>query len=252
MRSRMRRFLYRTHIWLAWLVGVPLLFWTVSGLVMTALPIDEVRGAHLRRPASDPPLATLTAPLVAPETLLRRAGPGGDSLTLRWLAGRPVWELRGAGEPMALFDARTGAPLRLDAVIAAALARSRHAGGAAVRAVERVDPAAPPLDFRRDTPAFRVRFDDRERTIFYLDARNGDLLAVRTDRWRLFDLMWGLHIMDLKGREDMNHPTLVAFAALSALCVAAALALLWARTAAQRRARRPRPGGGAVAPAATD
>jgi hypothetical protein len=43
-----RRTLYRFHLWLGWLVGLPLLFWTVSGLWMAARPIDEVRGSYLK------------------------------------------------------------------------------------------------------------------------------------------------------------------------------------------------------------
>ena len=36
------------HIWLGWLVGIPILMWMASGLFMAARPIEEVRGNHLR------------------------------------------------------------------------------------------------------------------------------------------------------------------------------------------------------------
>ncbi len=39
----MQRFA-RWHIWLGWLVGFPILMWTVTGLVMVAKPVEEVRG----------------------------------------------------------------------------------------------------------------------------------------------------------------------------------------------------------------
>ena len=35
--------LAKWHVWLGWLVGVPILMWTVTGLVMVAKPIEEVR-----------------------------------------------------------------------------------------------------------------------------------------------------------------------------------------------------------------
>ncbi len=228
----MRRFLRRVHVWLGWIIGLQLLLWTLSGLVMTAMPIAQVRGEHLRRPAATPPLTAATG-LIAPEALLERAGADGDTLTLRWLAGQPMWELRAEGRPARLFDARSGAPLVLDAATIAALARARYAGKGRLAGIERVDPAAIPLEFRRDTPAWVARFDDREGTRFYLAADTGELLAVRTARWRLFDLMWGLHIMDLKRREDMNHPLLVGAAVLGLASVLGGLALLvW-------RVRRP-------------
>lgn len=232
----MRRFLFRAHIWLGWIVGLQLLFWTLSGLVMTAMPIEEVRGEHLRAAPQAPPLSQASG-LLPPEALLARAGADGDSLTLRWLGTRPVWELRDAGQPVRLFDARTGAPVVLDAAAVAALARARYAGEGRLVAVAPVNPADPPLEFRRDTPAWVARFDDAEGTRFYLDAVSGELLAVRTDRWRLFDLMWGLHIMDLKHREDMNHPLLVGMAGLALATVAGGLALLGWRAWPGRRRR---------------
>ncbi len=59
-RSRLRRW----HVWLGWLVGLPLLFWTVSGLVMVARPIEEVRGEQL---IAQPKPINVTGPLVAPQ-----------------------------------------------------------------------------------------------------------------------------------------------------------------------------------------
>jgi uncharacterized iron-regulated membrane protein len=46
----LRRILRRWHVWLGWLVGVPLLLWTLSGLAMVVRPIEEVRGAELLAP----------------------------------------------------------------------------------------------------------------------------------------------------------------------------------------------------------
>ena len=43
----MQRFA-RWHVWLGWIVGLPILMWTVTGLWMVARPIEEVRGGHLR------------------------------------------------------------------------------------------------------------------------------------------------------------------------------------------------------------
>ena len=47
MAKAMRLFA-KWHIWLGWLVGVPMLMWTVTGLVMVITPIEEVRGNYLR------------------------------------------------------------------------------------------------------------------------------------------------------------------------------------------------------------
>lgn len=234
----MRRILLRTHIWLGWLIGGQLLIWMLSGLLMTAMPIAEVRGEHLRAPEGDRPIAGLVG-LLPPEALLARTGPEADGLLLRLMDGRPVYLLLDGTEPVALFDARSGAPIRIDANAAARIAASRHVKGPPVLSVTRVDPDAPPLEFRRESPAWAVRLLDDENSVFYVHAISGDLLAVRTDRWRLFDLMWGLHIMDWRGREDMNHPLLVGAAALGLLAVAGGITLLLMRASRRRGAPLP-------------
>jgi hypothetical protein len=233
----MKRFLFRSHIWLGWLIGGQLLLWMLSGLLMTAMPITEVRGEHLKAPEQTLPIAGVVG-LLPPEALLARTGPRADGLLLRVLEGRPVYLLLEGSEPVALFDARTGSPVRIDEEGAARIAASRHAKRPTVLSVARVDQHAPPLEFRRNSPAFAVRLQDNENSVFYIHAISGDLLAVRTDRWRLFDLMWGLHIMDWRGREDMNHPLLVGAAALGLLGVVGGIALLVSRATRRRGAPR--------------
>jgi hypothetical protein len=234
----MRRFLHRTHIWLGWIIGGQLFLWMLSGLVMTALPIGEVRGEHLRREAPARLLAGLSG-LAPPEALLQQAGPKGDGLLLKWLGDTPVYLLLDGKEPRALLDARTGAPIRIDATRAAGIALNAHVGAPRVDSVVQIDPANPPLEFRRDAPAFAVRFDDGEGSTFYVHAISGEILAVRTDRWRLFDLMWGLHIMDWRGREDMNHPLLFGAAALGLAGVTGGIALLLLRQSRRGMRRTP-------------
>ncbi len=219
----MKRLLFRTHIWLGWIVGAQLFLWMLSGLLMSALPIDEVRGTHLKRDASSGPLAG--ARYLPPEIVLAQV-PEANELVLTRLLDQPVYRVGDDGDPLALFDAVTGAPVRIDAAFAARIASARYAGLGRVAEVRAVPDGQAVREFRRDAPAFAVRFDDAEGSVFYVHALTGDIAAVRTDRWRLFDLMWGLHIMDWREREDFNHPLLIAAAALGTITVAGGIALL--------------------------
>ena len=67
------------------------------------------------------------------------------------------------------------------------------------------------------------------RDSLYIDAESGSLLAVRTLQWRVFDFMWGLHIMDLQTREDSSHAILIGFAGLSLISLLMAFWLLIVR-----------------------
>ena len=56
---------------------------------------------------------------------------------------------------------------------------------------------------------------------------------MRTEWWRTFDLMWGLHIMDLETREDTSHPVLIIFALLSILGALLGCVLMFRRRKAR-------------------
>ncbi len=71
----------------------------------------------------------------------------------------------------------------------------------------------------------------------YLDPWTGDVLARRTTRWRVFDFLWMLHVMDFDDRDNFNHPLLQVSAALG-LLVALGGVILWALTTRFFRKRR--------------
>lgn len=229
--ARARASLRRWHTWLGWLVGIPILLWTVSGLVMVWKPIEEVRGTDLLR-SPDP--IQLQGPVVPPAV----AGAKIEALSLEPRASGPRWVIAFADGTTRLADPATGALLPpLSARDAAEEVRARYTGTAALRSVARVDTGKPPIEYRRDTPAWKVAMDDG--TNFYVDARSGEVLARRTSWWRFYDLMWGLHIMDLETREDTHNPLVVGFGIASLVMALLALVLL-PMTLRFRRRRRIR------------
>lgn len=215
-RAKLRRW----HMWLGWLVGVPVLFWTVSGFVMVARPMEEVRGTALLR---EPAPLRLATPAVAP--LL--ANMPVTSLTLEPRAVGPRWVIALAGDPPRnrMADPATG---RLLPLLGAAEAQrevtARYAGKARVAAVTRVDHDNRPIEVRRPFDGWQVRMDDG--THFYVDAGSGAVVARRTRFWRVYDFMWGIHIMDLQGRKQTHNPWVVTFSLLTLVMTLMALVLL--------------------------
>ncbi|MBD3730774.1 MAG: hypothetical protein IE933_13825 [Sphingomonadales bacterium] len=204
-RAIMRRFA-RWHIWLAWLAGVPVLMWTLSGLVMVTKPIEEVRGNHLRV-ASDP------LPLSVPV-----AGLEGDAGIKEMRAfmqrGRAVMLLTRMDDTQQRIDLASNTALPpLDALGARQVAAETIVGGDRVASVTLFPADRPAPDFRRPVATWQVALEDG--THVYIGRDSGEVEAVRTRWWRFYDTMWGLHIMDLQTREDSHHPALVIFAALA-------------------------------------
>ena len=101
---------------------------------------------------------------------------------------------------------------------------ARYTGKAKVVETSRVDADSPPLELRRAMNGWRVRMERRHP--FLRRRRLGRDRRPPHRWWRIYDFMWGLHIMDLQGREDTNNPWVVSFGALSLGMVLLALILL--------------------------
>jgi hypothetical protein len=216
MRSRHN--LRRWHIWLGWLVGVPMLFWTLSGVVMVWKPIEEARGTELLREPAPVRLAFRPIPPATEDLALER-------LSLEPRAAGPRWVVEARGAPVRLADPLTGRLLPpLGAAEAAREVTSRYQGSATVAGVARTAANAPPLDLRRPVAAWQVSMSDGTR--FYVDAGSGEVIARRTRWWRIYDWMWGLHIMDLQTREDTHNRWLVGFGLVALITTMLALLLL--------------------------
>lgn len=206
-RPSLMRSLARWHIWLGWLVGVPIVMWLASGLLMVARPLEEVRGDHLRR--TIPPQE-----LVLPDSELAAPGSGLKEMRMMIQQGRAVAILTGLDGKVRRVDITTGAALPpFGADEARALVAEQIIGGDAVERVTLFPADRTPFDFRRPLTVWQVALADG--TNVYVGRDTGMIEAVRTRWWRAFDLAWGLHIMDLSGREDTSHPVLILFAALS-------------------------------------
>lgn len=220
------RSLHKWHIWLGWLIGVPLILWTASGLFMVARPIEEVRGEHFRAAPIMLAVSRPVAPALGPRLV--------EKLTLEQRFNGPVWIIQYQGGDMRRASPSTGALLpKVSAAEAASLAASYYVGTAKQKSVRQFSAENAPLDLRKMRPSWQVDYADGTR--LYVDADTGSMLALRTDQWRLYDVMWGLHIMDLQGREDSHHPILIGFAAIALIALLLAFSMQFAR---QRRPKK--------------
>lgn len=230
---KIMRLFAKWHIWLGWLVGVPILMWTVTGLIMVWHPIEQVRGNHLRIESEQallPPVSPVPIALPADRSVqfqeMRVAMQNGRAV---WFATLPDGRVErfaadGKDEPLPAID---------EAYVRA-LAAEQIVGGANPVAVEQFSAEEAPFDFRRPVPSWRVTLEDGVHV--YIDGQTGEIAAVRTRFWRVFDFMWGLHIMDLQEREDTSHPVLILFAVLGVIGSLLGCALMFRRRKARVKA----------------
>lgn len=210
-----------------------LLLWFASGLVMSVLPIDRVRGEHLveRKSAATLGQARSRAPL---DLVLRAASKPVREVRYRPLLGREVAEVELIDGTVALRDAETAKVISpLNAAMARAVAVQAYRGTSDPPSVRPVLAAS--TEYKGVLPAWRVDFPDGEATRVYVAQNSGRIVAVRNGTWRLYDFFWGLHIMDWKNHEDFNTPWLIGFAGGGLALAIAGSSLLYFRWPRKRR-----------------
>lgn len=175
---------------------------------MSIVPIETVRSEHLV--SREPEKLISSQELVSPDVLVAKAPDNTVALRYRNLLGKPVAELTNSQGQTRLFDATTGARRGAVTPNEARLIASRAwiNGNPDIANVKKVSRGS--TEYRGALPAWRV--DTVEDVSVYIPLATGEITAVRSTTWRVYDFFWGLHIMDWKNHENFNSWWLVVFA----------------------------------------
>lgn len=221
----------RTHKWLALIVGVQALIWTLTGLYMTIVHIDVIHGDHFIRHAEARafPLSEMASPLE-----VAKAAPDAEQVRLAWLLDRPVYVATTSGGEL-LFDAGSARelaePSRDDI---RRLAEHWFTGPERLVRLELIKKI--PGEIRgREPPLWRAEFGGWNKPTLYLSPATGQLLSRRHELWRIFDFLWMLHIMDYETRDNVNNWLLRVFTLLAFTTVLSGAWLLWFAFPRKRR-----------------
>lgn len=243
----MKPFFRKLHRWLGLLMALQIVAWMASGLYFSIFPIEVIRGEHLvKAPAAVN--ASALPELITPGTAWANAVQAlpapheFNGLDLVNRDGETWYRITGSagGKPFKrLVNGTSGrVASRMNAQRARQVAESMLVTPGTHVATELIEHAEPDSEIRgRELPVWQVRFSEPESVSLYLDPWTGDLLTRRTTRWRIFDFMWMLHIMDFEARDDFNSLLLQAAAALG-LIVALSGVIFWAMTTRLWRRQR--------------
>lgn len=227
----------KTHRYLGLFIGVQFLLWTLGGLYFSWSNLDVIHGDHLKRTTEGLPLGLWVVSPSVPMQLLSQRGATGSLLGVQLIEvlGKPIYQLTYQDKQedghrrrhTQLADARTG-QLRpeLTRPEAIALAQQRFAGPSAMERVEYLTSTNGHHEYReKPLPAYAVTFRQPAHATVYVAAQLGTVQTVRTDPWRVFDLLWMLHTMDYEGRDDINNNLLRVFSVLGLLTISSGFAL---------------------------
>jgi len=225
--KRISRVVVRLHRWFGLLIGLQLLLWALSGVVMSWFHINLVRGETYATEAVLPDLAVQI--FASPGGVIAQA-PGAKEVQLTSRLGRTVYVTKTDSGVTNLFDAKTGeklSPLReKDARL---VAERDYAGEAKIKHARLLTKA--PSEYRDSLPVWQVQYNDKLATRLYVSPGSGVVVSRRNKIWRLYDFFWMLHIMDYDERENYNNPLVKFFSATTLLFILTGFVLIIMRLA---------------------
>ena len=200
------KFLVRNiHKYLSFLISIQLLLWTVSGIYFAFNKIENVRGEQYREePNFNVDFSKLNFEIDGAQNIRVTDRMDQEILVVDGIYGREYLDFDGKDvEQLNAEEAKT-----LSAKHTSLIPES----------VELVTENIVGSEFRgRALPIYRVKSvnDVGEGINVYLNVYTGEVEAVRSVQWQIWDLMWGFHIMDWETRDDIDNLLLKIFSILA-------------------------------------
>ena len=83
-------------------------------------------------------------------------------------------------------------------------------------------------EFRgRSLPIYKIKTNSSDDSNVYVDVMSGKIVAIRSDSWRVWDFLWGAHIIDYRQRDNINNILLKIFSILALLSSLSGIALFF-------------------------
>ena len=201
----MKNIVRNTHKYLSFFISVQLFLWTVSGIYFAFNKIELVRGEQYRLTESFPinfNEVKFSRSDVQQVKAINRLGEiifvvsGSEGIEYLDSFGTPVNKLNKSEVFEIVSSSSTLKPIDL----------------------EEITESSKGSEFRgRNLPLYKVTsLNDKDKKInLYLNVFSGEITAVRSLQWRIWDLMWGFHIMDWQTRDKINNIFLKIFSILA-------------------------------------
>lgn len=201
----MKLIVRNTHKYLSFFISIQLLLWTISGIYFAFNKIENVRGEQYRLQTSSN-YSFKNIEFEIPEA--------ASAVVKKRLDKTIIAASTKAG--MRYFD-EAGDPLKK---ISFDEAKQIVAQNTLLNpiAVEEINESKEGSEYRgRQLPIYKVitrNVNDKEINA-YLNIFSGDIVAIRSAQWRIWDLMWGFHIMDWQERDNIDNMLLKIFSILA-------------------------------------
>ncbi|WP_394202304.1 PepSY domain-containing protein [Shewanella waksmanii] len=222
----------RLHRLLALFIGLQMMIWLLSGCYMVLMNIDYIRGNQLTQPlTSTLPISDIT---INPAELAVLY-PDHSELQLYMTALGPRYKLTFDNEQLIVSASDAKILPKLTQAEAEVIAKSSYAGQKAWLSSHYIEDKPPSELSPRWLPVWQINFGTDS---LYVSATTAEVVTKRHDYWRLFDVMWMLHIMDYQHRENIHNWLLTLAASLASLMAFTGILLTYNRFRPVRESKR--------------
>ncbi len=218
--------LRQIHRWLGLIAAIQLLIWMGSGLFFSLIPIEEIRGTHLVEKAAVFRLGHVK--LVSPSSLVSQhqelSTVNLNQVRIQQRLNTPIYIVN-IVENWLVFNAETAEKL-MPLTETEVISMVSNITNSPVRSVTWVTEVARGSEYREgELPAWKIELNGPEHANLWVGANSGQVKAVRTTRWRIYDFLWSLHIMDYTDRDNFNSWLLKGFSLLGIFTILSGVVL---------------------------
>ena len=199
---RAKKFTRNFHRYLSIFVSIQLLLWTVSGIYFAYNKIELVRGEQYRLPKD------------IEYRIFDRLGLTLIETNKNGKKSYQTYPERESIEPLTKQEAL--------------LITSQKTTLNPIEAILIKD-VKPGSEYRGSLPAYKVKTDTKDKINVYVGYMTGDISSIRSDSWRIWDLMWSLHIMDYRERDNINNILLKLLSVLALITSLSGITLFFVK-----------------------
>ena len=175
---KVKKFTRNLHRYLSIFVSIQLLLWTISGIYFAYNKIELVRGEQYRLPKN------------VEYRIFDRLG---ISIIETIEYGEKSYKTYPDGNLIKPLTKEEAIKITAQKTILNPLE------------VSLITELYPGAEYRGSLPVYKVKTDTKDDINVYVGYMTGDIGSIRSDSWRIWDLMWSLHIMDYRERDNINN-----------------------------------------------
>lgn len=201
----MKLIIRKTHKYLSFFISLQLLLWTISGIYFAFNKIENVRGEQYRNAiASNFKIDNLNLNLDDIGEISIKKRLGENIVIIRTASGNKYLDESG-------IDINKLSKDQVSEIVKNNTSLNPYF-------VEEVTENKRGSEYRgRKLPIYRaITKNSKDKDInVYVDPYSGEILSIRSKQWRIWDLMWGFHIMDWVDRDNIDNILLKIFSILA-------------------------------------